>query len=96
METYCSLDFPLLLRMRHSPLPFNTANLILQRLTCIRGTGLICFGSIIHSLYVGIWGVKRRFKNQLTFSSFLERQVGSLLTRPASLDLCVSEYQLGS
>lgn len=72
------------------------ANLRLQRLTCIRGTGLICFGSIIHILYVGIWGIKRRFEDQPMLSSFLKRQGGDHPMGSGSLELCVSERHLGS
>ena len=47
--------------------------LLPQRLTRIRGTSLICFGSIICILYVGIWGIKRRYHDQPLSSRFFGR-----------------------
>ena len=47
--------------------------LLPPELTHIRGTSLVCFGSIICILYVGIWGIKRRYHDKPLSSRFFER-----------------------
>lgn len=59
----CWLGSPLCLKNEVSPL---LPNLVFQRLTHVRGTGLIGFGSIVHILYIRIWRTKRRFGGQPT------------------------------